>query len=83
MAYREKRSEIEVRQNRPEATPVAKDTTILMEVSKSQKYENLRDDKLDALLSNTTDSGSWHIDFDPYVEHEPKEVKGWFDEHET
>ena len=45
--------------------------------SKSPEYENLRENKLDALLQNTADSGKWCIDLDRYVEHDPRELKGF------
>ena len=46
------------------------------------KYENNRDEKLDALILNATEKGKLCMDFDPFKNHEPLTVKGWFIEHE-
>ena len=46
--------------------------------SSPPKYENNRDEKLDALILNTTEKGRWCIDFDPFKNHVPLTMKGWF-----
>ena len=47
----------------------------------SPQYENNRDDRLDALLTNATASGKLHIDFDPFICHDSAELLHWFSDH--
>ena len=44
---------------------------------------NSRDDRMDALLANTTGSGKSHIEFDTFVEHDSLEKLHCFYEYES
>ena len=46
------------------------------------KYENNRDERLEALISNTTKSNRWCVDFDPFGDHDAEVMKEWFVENE-
>ena len=47
-------------------------TSQYQEVGTGLQRENLRDERTDALITNTDVSGLWHIDFDPMFKHDPK-----------
>ena len=46
------------------------------------KYEDNRDDKLEALIANTTKSNKWCVDFDPFVDRDGEVMKEWFVDNE-
>ena len=46
------------------------------------KYENNRDDKLEALIANTTKSNRWCVDFDPFSDHDGDVMKEGFVDNE-
>ena len=42
------------------------------------KYENNRDEKFEALIANTSASGRWCVEFDPFTDHVGEDMKEWF-----